>query len=241
VVSGVRRDTRPFWPDEDPSVESTYPWRIEIASPIPMGRVQISPERFTTAEAVAIRSSAIQPAPVRLAGTPGALLRQFSGLTSSPEGLVAQMQASAPSSTTVRSRAEQVALFGRDPERNRVVERRAVDVSSDWLRGKGWSVVSREKDNVGFDLECRLDDSLLHVEVKGTSGTGDEVLVSRNEVRFAQENPETAALFIVAEIRITSDAEGLPQADGGDLIHSGKWTNLQNGLTPTGFTYAHQP
>jgi hypothetical protein len=103
-------------------------------------------------------------------------------------------------------------------------------------------VTSRERENLGYDLECRRsahDEAVRHVEVKGTSGPGREILVSPNEVRYAREHPETAELFVVADVQVSSDRDGLPVASGGHLVHSGPWANLEHGLTPTG--YAYQP
>jgi len=249
VVSGVTRHSRPFWPGENPNADSIYPWRFEIDSAVSLGQVEISRTNFTTDEVLAIRSSAIQPAPVRLSGPSGPLLAGVAALASSPEALAAGLRGLSSSSDLpddVGSRRRRVAVFGRDAERNRVVEARAVNVVTCWFTARGWHVTSRERDVrwPGYDLECRSDEpgaAARHVEVKGTTGLGDEVLVSPNEVRFARGNPATAELFIVGHIQVQSDADGLPCATGGELVHSGPWTNLDHGPTPTGYSYAHQP
>ena len=244
VVSNVSFDSRPFWPDEEPELESIYPWRFEIESPLPLGRVRVSPTNFTRAEATAIRSCAIQPAPVRYTGSMGSLLGRVAFETSSPDALAGHLR-NAPISEAKHSATgdpDRRRLFGRDYGRNRAVEIRAVELVTGWLQERGWTVTSRESENLGYDLDCYRADSqedIRHLEVKGTTGSGEEVLVSPNEVRFARENPTTAELFVVADIQVRSDENGLPIAADGQLVHNGRWTNLDDGLTPTGFRYVH--
>ena len=189
-----------------------------------------------------MRSSAIQPAPVRVTTSVGALLQRFTVAGSSPERLAQHLSVAAGQLfNDSRSLGEQRQLFGRDHLRNKAVEERAVGLVTERFTTRDCDVVSRESENIGYDLDCthRTSGSVRHVEVKGTTGRGEEVLVSVNEVNYARSHPDTADLFIVAGIKVTSDEDGLPVAGGGTVVHHGPWTKLETGLTPTGFSYAH--
>jgi len=66
-------------------------------------------------------------------------------------------------------------------EENAEVERRAIEYVRRRYQRKGWHVTSRETENTGYDLECTKGRQVRHVEVKGLSGTGDSLLVTRRE------------------------------------------------------------
>jgi hypothetical protein len=207
----------------------------------PLGRVAISPENFTTKEVEAIRLSAVRPAPTRLDDAVGPLLARLGLRATSPE-VLATTVASSLGATGSDSDGSSRSRYGTDPLRNRAVETRAVSVVTEWYESRGWTVTSRESEHIGYDLDCTTPDGTVrHVEVKGTSGPGDDVLVSSNEVRFAADNPSTAVLAIVAGIVVVYDTGESPRADGGELVHNGSWTNLPGGLVPTGYTYTHSP
>ena len=75
--------------------------------------------------------------------------------------------------------------FG-DSETNRLVEQAAIDAVSDWFRRRCWVVISKEAEKVGYDLLCRRKGAELHVEVKGTSGSVEQFIVTAGEVRRAK-------------------------------------------------------
>lgn len=53
---------------------------------------------------------------------------------------------------------------------NRRIERIAIDATIERLTRSGWTVRSRERDGVGYDLECTRATRVLRVEVKGLPG-----------------------------------------------------------------------
>ena len=77
--------------------------------------------------------------------------------------------------------------FGRDSEKNREVERKAVDYVRNYFEEIGWSVksVELEKDK-GFDLLCTKGDLEERVEVKGVSGSDPSFIITANELRKAE-------------------------------------------------------
>ena len=88
-----------------------------------------------------------------------------------------------------------------------------------------------------YGLICRRGDEIKHVEVKGTTTDGAEVILTPNEVRHAQENLYTA-LFVHSNITIEHHAEDGAITATGRTHHSYDPWHLDEGrLTPLGFRY----
>jgi hypothetical protein len=76
------------------------------------------------------------------------------------------------------------------PQSRWVVEAAAIDAVTHSLNSRGYSVTSVESEKVGWDLTCESTaGSVIHVEVKGVSGTVPSVLLTRNEVAVAGDDP----------------------------------------------------
>ena len=75
---------------------------------------------------------------------------------------------------------------------------------------RGYEVHDRSK-NRSFDLECTRSGERLLVEVKGTTTSGDQVLLTKNEVKLAQDPEAKTVLFNPASRPI---GEGRLQAQG---------------------------
>ena len=78
-----------------------------------------------------------------------------------------------------------------------MVEKRAIENVKDYYRGKGYTCETREKDNVGWDLEFRRGKVLLRVEVKGCSGMEPTVELTPNEYQQMKRNLDSYRLAIV--------------------------------------------
>lgn len=78
----------------------------------------------------------------------------------------------------------------------------------------------------------------LHVEVKGTSTLGEEVILTPGEVRHAWESTCIArhALAVCSEITVTKK-NGLPECNGGILKFIDAWAPNGDDLTPTEYSY----
>jgi hypothetical protein len=103
----------------------------------------------------------------------------------------------------------------------RTVERHAVHRAKRWLEARGWVCTMVGKP---FDLRCTKGGRELHVEVKGTQGSGKVVELTKNEVDHNQQ-PCTwgtpccdQALFVVSAITVT----GLECSDG-DMGYAWPW------------------
>lgn len=87
-----------------------------------------------------------------------------------------------------------------------------------------------------YDLVCRRGAEVKHVEVKGTTTDGAEVILTPSEVRHARENPRTA-LFILSNITLERDEDGTATASGGNQTCYDPWRVDDGTLTPVGFRY----
>ena len=77
---------------------------------------------------------------------------------------------------------------------------------------------------------------MKHVEVKGTTTDGAEVILTPNEVRHARDNPCTA-LFVLSNITVERAEDGTVTATGGKQHLFDPWHLDDGTLTPLGFRY----
>jgi len=118
----------------------------------------------------------------------------------------------------------------------RAVELRATEVASAYYEARGWSVDDVSLHKLGFDLRCKLDGCELHVECKGTIGLGEEVVLTRNEVKHARDFANTC-LFVVHSIDLDRTEPSNPKASGGRPLILEPWTPEERQLIPTEFIY----
>lgn len=114
------------------------------------------------------------------------------------------------------------------------VEERAMKAASEFY-GEDWDVEDVHG-NQSYDLVCRRDGEVKHVEVKGTTTGGTEVILTPNEVRHAREYPGTA-LFILSNIVVERSEDGTVIAVGGDRHVYDPWSIDDGMLLPLGFRY----
>ena len=123
------------------------------------------------------------------------------------------------------------------PACRRAVETRAMELATAFYEGDGYVVsdVSRYK---SYDLECTKPGTVVHVEVKGTTGNGERILLTRNEVIHAMEFPG-AALLVVNKIERTHSVSGTCQASSGEISeHLHPWDIDQGSLEPLAYSYS---
>ena len=103
--------------------------------------------------------------------------------------------------------------FG-DAETNALVEKAAVRKVTQQLERRGFNVISRERERVGYDLDATKGRQELHVEVKGVSGEGMQFLITQAEVAKAKSD-SAFRLMVVTKAR-TKNAE-VEEFRGRDL------------------------
>ena len=140
----------------------------------------------------------------------------------------------------VKDAAGKVARRGRgqgfqlDQEAKVAVEAHAMNVATAFY-AKDWDV----KDVHGtesYDLICRRGNEVKHVEVKGTTGDGAEVILTPKEVDHAREMTNVA-LFIVSNVVVERADDGTVTASGGIRHPHDPWHIDDGTLRPLGFKY----
>jgi hypothetical protein len=134
----------------------------------------------------------------------------------------------------VRSQGQGMAA-GLSAEHRRLVERRAMALTAATYASEGWDVMDVSAIE-SFDLLCRNHDRELHVEVKGTTGHGFQVLVTYNEVREALANPDKAVLAVVHGVVLTCEPGAL-EAIEGVLFRVDPWKPTPENLTPIAYRH----
>ncbi len=85
--------------------------------------------------------------------------------------------------------------FG-DPDSNKEVETAAIKEVTRLLVGQGYSVESRETENLGYDLDAKRSGDTLHAEVKGAAGCAPNFFITPGELKCATTDP-SFRLFVV--------------------------------------------
>jgi hypothetical protein len=115
------------------------------------------------------------------------------------------------------------------------IERHAVIAAVKHFENLGYRV-----EDVGakesYDLKCTSQDVELHVEVKGTTTRGTDIVLTPNEVAHARQNA-TVALFLYSNISLRN-LGGAPTCVGGEANVLDPWQIDGDGeLRPIGYTY----
>lgn len=106
--------------------------------------------------------------------------------------------------------------YGLPAPARRAVEKRAMDVASQFLRSNGYGVRDTSASSP-FDFEATLSTTRIKVEVKGTtSDRADGILMTANEVKLHRTEKGKTALIIVSSIRL-SEKDGDYSGSGGTV------------------------
>jgi hypothetical protein len=120
-------------------------------------------------------------------------------------------------------------------------ERRAVELHAQGMVEEHFLslgfVVHDVSRNHPYDLRCVRGEEEVRVEVKGTTGLGEEVFLTKNEVEHARANTERMALAIVSGIRLVRTKDG-PATQGGELTLWQPWDVDAGGLQPVQFRHS---
>jgi hypothetical protein len=126
-----------------------------------------------------------------------------------------------------------------DPLVAKAVEVYAEDRAISYFDKKGWTVSRVGHMKLGYDLHC-TDSSggSLHIEVKGTQGLGQQVILTANEVVHNQTSVRcnsSHALFVVSEIQLDHDGE--IRCFGGSERCIWPWVIEATALSPVQYRY----
>ena len=128
-----------------------------------------------------------------------------------------------------------------DPERRAAVESRAVELARIRYEQMHYDVVELGKP---YDLRCTPTSrcapgsSEIHVEVKGSVGSAETVIVTFNEVQHALEpSCYRADLVCVTNIVLVQTSDGSWRGTEGDLAFIENWRPAGADLQPTEYRY----
>jgi len=125
--------------------------------------------------------------------------------------------------------------YGLTGKERRAVELHAQALVENHYVGLGFEVRDVSQRNP-FDLLCKRGDEEIRVEVKGTTGSGEQVFLTRNEVAHAREHPALVSLAIVSGISLARTSNGL-SLSGGTLTVRHPWDIDAGELEPLQFRY----
>jgi hypothetical protein len=159
------------------------------------------------------------PATLKLNAKPPAPLSQSTPATSTPQ-----------SSLGGQGR-------GLNATERRAVELHAMDMVRAHYANLGWECEDTSSNNP-FDFRCtKPNEQDLIVEVKGATGSGERVLLTKNEITAARKAFPNSALAVVCNIELERD-EATPQASGGKLSVIQPWYPENKHLVAERFNYS---
>jgi hypothetical protein len=129
---------------------------------------------------------------------------------------------------------------GMSAEKRRAVELRAMFVVESLLQADGWTASDVATEFRGYDIHAKRGVEERHIEVKGTTGYGDSVLLTRGEVRHAEEHHSLTVLAVVREIQLVQSA-GSWIGVGGKCRMFNPWRLGAGVLEPIGFEWMTPP
>jgi hypothetical protein len=125
--------------------------------------------------------------------------------------------------------------FCADPVLKKAIEMRAVEQATGYYKAAGYTV-----EDVGayqpYDLQVVRGDEVRHVEVKGSQGYVQKVILTRNEVTQANEFGPTD-LVVVAEIQWERRLDGSIATENGLMSVYSDWRPSPENLIPLSYEY----
>jgi len=125
--------------------------------------------------------------------------------------------------------------FSTNADMRRAIEQYAMQKARAFYEERGWKVFDVSTTH-SYDLLCKGDEGEeLHVEVKGTTSDGTQILLTANEVRHARDHYPKVALFTLSRIQVDPTSIERPQA--GEIQILEPWSIDEGILSPLAFTY----
>jgi hypothetical protein len=125
--------------------------------------------------------------------------------------------------------------FATDAKVRKAVEDRAMAVVLEALEAENW-VLEDVSTRRSYDFHCTRGTEEQRVEVKGSTGGAEEVIVTPNEVEHARARGDVW-LGIVSGILLDRDADGTLSARGGTLSWHRPWVVDDGELVPLGYKW----
>lgn len=127
--------------------------------------------------------------------------------------------------------------FGLSAEQRRAVELRAMSIVEAMYAREGWTM-DDTSDTHPFDFLATRGDQQRFIEVKGTSGLGETIVLTHGEVDHAKKHSGQTVLVVVAGIVLT-EADGVWRGEGGRIsVHLHPWSPQPDKLFATESRYS---
>ena len=125
--------------------------------------------------------------------------------------------------------------YGLSSKERKVVENHAMKLAKKYYKNEGYQVEDTSRNNP-YDLRCSTEEETIFIEVKGSTGSKDKILLTKNEVDCANKKDRKFELFVVSEIEIDKNANP-PKARGGKRRIIKPWKPKRKCLTPVTYSY----
>ena len=125
--------------------------------------------------------------------------------------------------------------FGLTAAERRVIEKHAVKLAIEHLTILGYTEIEDVGDRESFDLRAFSPGKQIAVEVKGSTGAANTVILTKNEVWFQKEAYPLNGLFVVSNIQLTKGNEIF--ALGGDINFVSPWLIDESSLKAVSYEY----
>jgi hypothetical protein len=181
-------------------------------------------------------SGGFRPREAYLAKVPKAVVDIIAGLRPESDWGGLEQPLVSPHQAEGQNEVKQTyAGFCADPILKKAIEMQAVRQAIAYYAASGFSV-----DDVGahesYDLRVIRGDELRHVEVKGSQGYVQKIILTRNEVTHANEFARTD-LVVVADIEWERHLDGSVTTSNGVLIPYSDWRPSPENLKPLSYEY----
>jgi hypothetical protein len=121
-----------------------------------------------------------------------------------------------------------------DPKIRKAIENHAVAKARDFYERQGYSVEEKGKP---YDLLCKKSGEFIHVEVKGSRGVLDAVIVTINEISDARNTDWRSDLFLVDSIILKTVGQDIYETSAGRCRRALGWIPEEKDMTPTQYRY----
>lgn len=120
----------------------------------------------------------------------------------------------------------------------KAIEENAMRQARHYFERLGWAVDPEPARTECFDLQCEhpVTGERMRVEVKGTTGSGSKVFLTRNEVVHAKEQFPRIALYVLANIRVREEAGTITVSYAEEIVFN-PWKISDEGLSPIAYSY----
>jgi hypothetical protein len=126
--------------------------------------------------------------------------------------------------------------FSTDAEHRKCVELHAMALAEEYLVRERFGTIRNVSANQPFDFAAIKDGQEHAIEVKGTTGDGTGILLTKNEVKLHAYRHPHNMLVLVHSIQVEGDI-GKLKAKGGVVVCHPRWRIVASRLKPLAYTY----